>query len=171
MTAVTFRSDFGAQKNKICHCFHFSTMLLIGYTAIFKRGIIMFLASRLNDLVKDQRWRCKEEMGRLQSHACEQRREDSIRARGERLAWHACPYSSFSLSGEKGEVPAVWRSSTKKRTSFMAIQVPVAPPNASASTADEDRFSVYSNEISLHSLSLQQAPTLWGTGFRSWNFF
>ena len=23
MAAVTFRSDFGAQENKICHCFHF----------------------------------------------------------------------------------------------------------------------------------------------------
>ena len=24
MTAVTIRSDFGAQENKICHCFHHS---------------------------------------------------------------------------------------------------------------------------------------------------
>ena len=23
MAVVTFRSDFGAQENKICHCFHF----------------------------------------------------------------------------------------------------------------------------------------------------
>ena len=24
MAAVTIRSDYGAQENKICHCFHFS---------------------------------------------------------------------------------------------------------------------------------------------------
>ena len=23
MAAVTFHSDFGAQENKVCHCFHF----------------------------------------------------------------------------------------------------------------------------------------------------
>ena len=23
MAAVTLRSDFGAQENKVCHCFHF----------------------------------------------------------------------------------------------------------------------------------------------------
>ena len=50
--------------------------------------------------------------------------------------------------------------STKKRMNFTAIQVPMAPPNTLASTADEDRFSVYSNDISLYSLSLQQASTL-----------
>ena len=24
MAAVTFHRDFGAQENKVCHCFHFS---------------------------------------------------------------------------------------------------------------------------------------------------
>ena len=28
MTAVTICSDFGAQENKICHCFHFVTFYL-----------------------------------------------------------------------------------------------------------------------------------------------
>ena len=28
MTAVTIRSDFGAQENKICHCFYFSPIYL-----------------------------------------------------------------------------------------------------------------------------------------------
>ena len=161
MTAVTIHSDFGAQENKICH---FSIMLLIGYTEILKRDIVMFLASRSNDLVKDQRWRCKEEMGGLQSHVCEQIRKDRIRAQGEWLVWHSCPYSSFSLSGEKGEVLAVWWadgeswaqfSFNKEENEFYGHSSPLAPPNALASTADEDRFSVYSNEISLYSLSLQ----------------
>ena len=26
MAAVTILSDFGAQENKVCHCFHFSHM-------------------------------------------------------------------------------------------------------------------------------------------------
>ena len=30
MTAVTIHSDFGAQENKICHCFH-SLPLLLNY--------------------------------------------------------------------------------------------------------------------------------------------
>ena len=28
MSAVTIHSDFGAQENKICHCFHFFPMYL-----------------------------------------------------------------------------------------------------------------------------------------------
>ena len=28
MAAVTIRSDFGAQENKICHCFHFYPIYL-----------------------------------------------------------------------------------------------------------------------------------------------
>ena len=27
MAAVTVHSDFGAQENKICHCFHFATSI------------------------------------------------------------------------------------------------------------------------------------------------
>ena len=29
MAAVTFCNDFGAQENKICHCFHFSLFYLL----------------------------------------------------------------------------------------------------------------------------------------------
>ena len=28
MTAITIHSDFGAQENKVCHCFHFFSFYL-----------------------------------------------------------------------------------------------------------------------------------------------
>ena len=44
MSFVTVRSDFGAQENKICHCFHFSPSIchaVMGLNAMIL-GIVFF---------------------------------------------------------------------------------------------------------------------------------
>ena len=39
MATATIHSDFGAQENKICHCFHFLPALLTSNTSFdFSRG-------------------------------------------------------------------------------------------------------------------------------------
>ena len=42
--AFTIYSDFGAQENKICHCFH-NGILLLKYEIILKNEIIPFTDS------------------------------------------------------------------------------------------------------------------------------
>ena len=42
MAAVTVHSDFGAQENKICHCFHFFTCLNL----IFSRNYSSLYVSK-----------------------------------------------------------------------------------------------------------------------------
>ena len=44
MATVTICSDFGAQENKICHCFH-NGILLLKYEIIPKNEIIPFIDS------------------------------------------------------------------------------------------------------------------------------
>ena len=49
MTSVTIHSDFGAQENKICHCFHFFSISITMNKASGGDGIPVELFQILKD--------------------------------------------------------------------------------------------------------------------------
>ena len=58
VAAVTVSGDFGAQENKVCHCFHFSPFYLPWSDETGKPGVLQFMGSQRvgHDWVTELNW-------------------------------------------------------------------------------------------------------------------